>query len=269
MKFTVLTLFPEIPRAFFETSIMARAVQKEIIAYDLVDIRDFAFDKHRTCDDKPYGGGAGQLFLPEPLGRALDSVNAHKKRVVYVTPSGKPFTQKKAQELSLLDEIVILCGRYEGIDQRIIDLYVDDEISIGDYVLSSGEVAATVVIDAVYRLVDGVISHESLDEESYSDGLLEYPQYTRPAVYKNLKVPEILLSGNHELIRKWRLKKRIAKTLLNRPDLIEFARKSGLLSLEAEKMIEELTETFSLKNIRKKRRRTQTAQNEETKNGFD
>ena len=255
MKFTVLTLFPEIPRAFFETSIMAKAVEKGIIAYDLVNIRDFAFDKHKTCDDKPYGGGAGQLLMAEPLGKALDSVKAYKKHVIYVTPSGKPFSQAKAQELSQKDEIVFICGRYEGIDQRIIDLYVDDEISIGDYVMSSGELAATVIVDSVYRLVKDVITPESLDEESYSGGLLEYPQYTHPAVYKDLEVPEVLLSGNHENIRKWRLKKRIQKTLANRPDLISAARLKGELTSEAEKMIEELTEQISLKNVRSKKRR--------------
>ena len=162
MKFTVLTLFPQIPQAFFENSIMAKAVEKGIIAYDLVNIRDFATDKHHTCDDSPYGGGAGQLMMTEPLGRALDSVKASKKHVIYVTPSGKQFTQSKAIELSRKDELVIVCGRYEGIDQRIIDYYVDDEISIGDYVMSSGEVSATVIVDTVYRLIDGVISQESL-----------------------------------------------------------------------------------------------------------
>ena len=172
MKFTVLTLFPQIPQAYFENSIMAKAVEKGIIAYDLVNIRDFATDKHRTCDDSPYGGGAGQLMMTEPLGRALDSVNASKKHVIYVTPGGKQFTQSKALELSRKDELVIICGRYEGIDQRIIDYYVDDEISIGDYVMSSGEVSAVVVVDTVYRLIDGVISSESLEEESYIDGLL-------------------------------------------------------------------------------------------------
>ena len=253
MKFTVLTLFPEIPRAFFETSIMARAVEKGIIAYDLVNIRDFAFDAHRTCDDKPYGGGAGQLLLAEPLGRALDSVEAYKKRVIYVTPSGRPFTQRKAQELSRNSELVLVCGRYEGIDQRIVDLYVDDEISIGDYVMSSGELAATVIVDSVYRLVENVITPESLAEESYSGGLLEYPQYTRPGVYRGLEVPEVLLSGNHEHIRKWRLRKRLEKTLRNRPELIANARLSGELGEEAEKMIEELTEYAPLKHARKRR----------------
>ena len=263
MKFTVLTLFPEIPRAFFEASIMAKAVERGIIAYDLVNIRDFAFDKHKTCDDKPYGGGAGQLLLPEPLGRALDSVKAYKKHVIYVTPSGKPFTQKKAQELSQKDEIVLVCGRYEGIDQRIIDEYVDDEISIGDYVMSSGEVAATVIIDTVYRLVDDVITQESLDEESYSDGLLEYPQYTRPAVYRDMAVPDVLTNGNHEHIRKWRLKKRLQKTLANRPDLIAQARMQGTLTTEAEKMIEDLTEQCFVKHMDRKKRRRARAKNAE------
>ncbi len=255
MKFTVLTLFPEIPRAFFETSIMAKAVERGIIAYDLVNVRDFAYDKHKTCDDATYGGGAGQLLLPEPLGRALDSVEAYKKHVIYVTPSGRPFTQKKAQTLSQKDELVFICGRYEGIDQRIIDLYVDEEISIGDYVMSSGEVAATVIIDSVYRLVEDVITSESLDEESFSDGLLEYPQYTRPNVYKGLEVPAVLTGGNHEEIRKWRLKKSLQKTFLNRPDLIEKARLSGTLSEEAEKMIEELAEHKDYKHDRKLRRK--------------
>ena len=255
MKFTVLTLFPQIPQAFFENSIMAKAVEKGIIAYDLVNIRDFATDKHHTCDDSTYGGGAGQLMMTEPLGRALDSVKASKKHVIYVTPSGKQFTQSKAIELSRKDELVIVCGRYEGIDQRIIDYYVDDEISIGDYVMSSGEVSATVIVDTVYRLIDGVISQESLEEESYSDGLLEYPQYTRPPVYKDMEVPDVLLSGNHENIRKWRLKKRLEKTLANRPDLIMQARLKGQLTSEAEKMIEEITNQVSIKASLKKRKR--------------
>ena len=253
MKFTVLTLFPDIVKAFFENSIMAKAVEKEIIAYDLVNIRDFALDKHRTCDDGTYGGGAGQLMMAEPLGRALDSVKAKRKFVIYVTPSGKPLTQNLAQQLSCKDELVFICGRYEGIDQRIIDSYVDLELSIGDYVMSSGEVAATVVIDTVYRLVDGVINHESLEEESYCDGLLEYPQYTHPEEWKGMKVPSVLLSGNHEEIRKWRLKKRLMKTMANRPDMIAAARAKGQLTEEAEKMIEEITQTVFLKKDKKKR----------------
>lgn len=262
MKFTVLTLFPEIPRAFFESSIMAKAVERGIIAYDLVNIRDFAFDRHKTCDDAPYGGGAGQLLLPEPLGRALDSVEAYKKtkHVVYVTPGGRPFTQAKAREFSREDELVLVCGRYEGIDQRIIDYYVDEEISIGDYVMSSGEVAATVIIDAVYRLVQDVITEESLDEESFTGGLLEYPQYTRPVVYKGMAVPEVLTGGNHEEIRKWRLRKSLEKTLMNRPDLIHTARLTGTLSQESEKMIEELAGYKNYKNNRKQAKALRSVQ---------
>ena len=255
MKFTVLTLFPDIFKSFFENSIMAKTVKKEIIAYDLGNIRYFATDKHHTCDDGTYGGGAGQLLMPEPLSKALDSVNARKKYVIFVTPSGKQLTQKVAEELSHKDELVFICGRYEGIDQRIIDSYVDLELSIGDYVMSSGEVAATVVIDTVYRLVDGVIKHESLEEESYCDGLLEYPQYTHPEEWKGMKVPSVLLSGNHEEIRKWRLKKRLMKTMANRPDLIASALARGQLTEEAEKMIEEITETVFLKKQKKKRRK--------------
>ena len=280
MKFTVLTLFPEIPRAFFESSIMAKAVEKGIIAYDLVNIRDFAFDRHKTCDDAPYGGGAGQLLLPEPLGRALDSVEAYRKHVIYVTPSGKQFTQKKARQLSEKDEIVLVCGRYEGIDQRIIDYYVDEELSIGDYVMSSGEVAATVIIDSVYRLVKDVITEESLDEESFSRGLLEYPQYTRPNVYKGMAVPEVLTGGNHEEIRKWRLKKSLQKTLMNRPELVQQARLAGTLTDEAEKMIEDLADHVDYKNDRKQRRKLRSIQEKlkreqskrnvmENKNGSD
>jgi tRNA (guanine37-N1)-methyltransferase len=229
---------------------MKKAVDKGIIAYDLVNIRDFAFDKHKTCDDSPYGGGAGMLMLPEPLNLGLKSVSSKikeeqgskaKKRVIYVTPSGKPFTQKLAQDLSQEDNLIFICGRYEGIDQRIIDTWVDDEISIGDYVMSSGELAATVIIDAVYRLVDGVISSDSLSEESHTDGLLEYPQYTHPEVFCGKKVPDILLSGHHENIRKWRLRKRLEKTLRVRPDMIAKARENGQLSKEAEKMIETIT----------------------------
>lgn len=268
MKFTVLTLFPEIPRAFFETSIMAKAVQKGIIAYELVNIRDFALDRHHTCDDSTYGGGAGQLLMAEPLGKALDSVEAYKKtkHVIYVTPSGKPFTQKKAQELSQKEELVFICGRYEGIDQRIIDSYVDEEISIGDYVMSSGELAATVIVDSVYRLVKGVITEESLDEESFSGGLLEYPQYTKPAVYKGMEVPLVLTSGNHEEIRKWRLRKSLEKTLRNRPDLIQKARIEGTLTTEAEKMIEELTEFVTYKNDRKKSRQLRSIRERQKRN---
>jgi tRNA (guanine37-N1)-methyltransferase len=257
VKYTVLTLFPEIVDAFFNTSIMAKAIQRGVISYRSINIRDFATDKHHKCDDAPYGGGAGMLMLPEPLGRALEAAGAVKKqqtgasladrglqnkrgRVIYLSPSGRLFNQDLARELAAEDELILLCGRYEGIDQRIIDSYVDDEISIGDYVLSSGEVSALVLIDATYRLMDGVISAESLEEESFSDGLLEYPQYTRPEIYDTLRVPEVLLSGHHEQIRQWRLKKRVEKTLLVRPDILQKGLETGRYSAETRKLIAEL-----------------------------
>ncbi|MDR0502033.1 MAG: tRNA (guanosine(37)-N1)-methyltransferase TrmD [Treponema sp.] len=267
MKFTVLTLFPEITDAFFANSIMAKAVKKEIIKYQAINIRDFALDKHKTCDDAPYGGGAGMLMLAEPLSLALEYAGAGKKmnreqgtdnencdsgrfhqtalpsspRVIYLSPSGKLFNQNMAKELAKERELILICGRYEGIDQRIIDMYVDDEISVGDYVLSSGEVAALAVIDAVYRLVGNVICSESLDEESFSGGLLEYPQFTRPDVFDTIKVPEVLLSGHHEQIRLWRLEKRVEKTFLQRPDLIQRGRELGFFNKEINGIIDRIS----------------------------
>ena len=220
MKFTVLTLFPEIVESFFKSSIMEKAVEKGIIEYELINIRDFAHDKHRTCDDAPYGGGAGMVLKAEPLADALDSVDALSKRTVFPTPSGVAYKQKLAEELAQEKEIVLICGRYEGIDQRIIDLYVDDEVCIGDYVISSGEISSLVVIDSIYRLCDGVITRESLEEESFQGSLLEYPHYTRPEVFRGKQVPDILLSGHHANIEKWRLEKRLEKTKKNRPDLL-------------------------------------------------
>jgi len=216
----VLTLFPEIIEGYFSSSIMAKAVDKGLVDYEVVDIRSFAEDRHRTCDDYPYGGGAGMVLKPEPLAKALDSVNGLERRVVYPSPSGVLFNQEYAAELSGSPDLVFICGRYEGIDQRIIDLYVDDEISIGDYVISSGEISTLVIVDAVYRLLEGVINGESLVEESFSDGLLEYPHYTRPAVFRGMEVPEILLSGHHARIREWRREKQLEKTGKNRPDLL-------------------------------------------------
>ncbi|MDR2618718.1 MAG: tRNA (guanosine(37)-N1)-methyltransferase TrmD [Treponema sp.] len=253
MKYTVLTLFPEIIDAYFASSIMAKAVARGIVEYRSVNIRDYALDRHRTCDDAPYGGGPGMLMLPEPLGRALEAAGAVNRfggqqpdaapapglaRVVYLSPSGRPFDQALARELAAEKELILLCGRYEGIDQRIIDAYADDEISVGDYVLSSGEVAALAVIDATYRLVEQVITPASLEEESFSGGLLEYPQYTRPEIYGTLKVPEVLLSGHHENIRRWRLEKQVEKTLALRPDLIRLGEEKGLFDGGTRKIIE-------------------------------
>ncbi|MDR0377006.1 MAG: tRNA (guanosine(37)-N1)-methyltransferase TrmD [Spirochaetaceae bacterium] len=254
MKYTVLSLFPEITDAYFAASIMAKAINRGIVEYRPVNIREFARDRHHTCDDAPYGGGAGMLMLPEPLGLALESVGVKPRpvgeefvsgeipgrQVIYLSPSGRPFTQARARELAGETELVLICGRYEGIDQRIIDLYADDEISIGDYVLSSGEVAALALIDATYRLLNEVITPESLEEESFSGNLLEYPQYTRPEVYATVKVPEVLLSGHHENIRRWRRRKQVEKTLAVRPDLIDRGAARELFDRETGRLIEEL-----------------------------
>jgi tRNA (guanine37-N1)-methyltransferase len=273
IAYTVVTLFPEIIDAYFAASIMAKAVERGIVSYRALNIRDFAFDKHRTCDDAPYGGGPGMLMLPEPLGRALEAAGVEKKRiaggadcpaagclngdgppaerptaerptaerrVIYLSPSGRSFNQALAGELASCGELVLLCGRYEGIDQRIIDLYMDEEVSVGDYVLSSGEAAALVLIDATYRLVDQVITPESLAEETFSGGLLEYPQYTRPELYDTLQVPDVLISGHHENIRRWRLRRRVEKTCALRPDLIRRGLELGLFDGETLGIIQEM-----------------------------
>jgi tRNA (guanine37-N1)-methyltransferase len=236
VKITVLTLFPEILKGFFESSIMARAVTKGLMSYELINIRDYATDKHHKCDDEVFGGGAGMLMLPGPTSAALEAAGSGLGddgspgvRTVYVTPSGRLLNQRYAAELALEKNLIIVCGRYEGLDQRVIDKYVTDEISIGDYVLSSGEVAALVLVDAIYRLVPGVIKGESLAEESFTpvgEGgaqLLEYPQFTRPAEYATMRVPEVLTSGHHANIARWRLEASLAKTLAYRPELLAAA----------------------------------------------
>ncbi len=238
MNIKVLSLFPEILRGFFESSIMARAVERGLVSYSLTDIRDYATDKHRKCDDELFGGGPGMLMKPEPVSAALQAAGAEGARVAYVTPGGRLFNQAYAKDLAREENLVILCGRYEGLDQRVIDRWVTDEISIGDYVLSSGEAAALVLVDAVYRLIPGVITGESLEEESFEDGLLEYPQYTRPALYDTIRVPDVLVSGHHANIVKWRFKKRLEKTLLYRPDLLQGKGLEG----ELRALIQELME---------------------------
>ena len=222
MIFHILTLFPEIFEGYRSSSILARAVQQRQVEVDLVNIRDFARDKHKVCDDATYGGGPGMVLKPEPLAGALESVPGVKRRrtrVIYLTPSGNLWSQALAREFAEESRVAMICGRYEGIDQRIIDLFVTDEISVGNYVLSGGEVAAMVVIDTIVRLVKGVITEDSLAEESFSAGLLEYPQYTRPAVFRGRGVPEVLLSGNHAQIERWRREKSVEKTRKFRPEL--------------------------------------------------
>ena len=216
----MLTLFPEMVESYFRSSVMAKAVDRELVGYNVVNIRDFATDRHRTCDDAPYGGGYGMVLKPEPLARALDSVGAMDKKVVYPSPAGRLFTQEYAARLAEIPEIVLICGRYEGIDQRIIDLYVHEEVTIGDYVISSGEIASIVIVDAVYRLLEGVITPGSLQEESHVDGLLEYPHYTRPEAFRGRSVPDVLLSGHHEQIREWRREQSIVRTRERRPELL-------------------------------------------------
>lgn len=223
MKIIIFTLFPEMIRPFFTSSIMKRAVDKGIVEYEIVNFRDYAEGVHKKADDLPYGGGAGMVIMPEPLSKALDDHNAAGKRVIFPTPSGKTFTEKYAEELSKEDELVFICGHYEGIDQRVIDTYVTDEITIGDYVLSSGETSTIVIVDALFRLIDGVITEESLEDESFNSSLLEYPQYTRPPRYCTKSVPDVLLIGHHGHITQWRCDQRLVKTMLNRPDLLSHA----------------------------------------------
>jgi tRNA (guanine37-N1)-methyltransferase len=223
VTFTILTLFPGLFEGFLESSIMARSIARGLVEVRLVDIRDFATDRHHVCDDAGYGGGPGMVMKPEPIAAAIEATleAGGGRRIVYLTPSGQRFTQRVAGELSLEPAVTLLCGRYEGVDQRVIDAFVTDELSIGDYVLSGGEVAAMAVVDAVARLVPGAITGESLEQESFSAGLLEYPHYTRPEVFRAMRVPEILLSGHHEKIREWRLLKSIEKTMRNRPELLD------------------------------------------------
>ena len=203
-------------------SVIGRAVNGGKLNIKIVNIRDYAENKHFKCDDYPFGGGAGMVMMPQPIGSAIEAADPdHRAHRIYMSPRGRVFTQKRAVELSRLGDILILCGHYEGVDQRVIDLYIDEELSVGDYVLTGGELPAMVVCDCVARYVEGVISGESLKDESFSAGLLEYPQYTRPAVYKGLSVPEVLLSGNHEKVDAWRREQSLEITRKNRPDLLK------------------------------------------------
>ena len=218
---TILTLFPEM-FAPLKESIIGRAEKSGKIEIEIVNIRDYSEDRHLKCDDYPFGGGAGMVMMPQPIGSAVNAVDPdHKALRIYTSPKGEVFTQQKAVELAAKEHIVILCGHYEGVDQRVLDLYFDGEISIGDYVLTGGELPAMVICDCVARYVDGVLAAGSLVDESFSDGLLEYPQYTRPAVFEGVAVPDVLLSGNHAEIDKWRREQSEKITAARRPDLIK------------------------------------------------
>lgn len=220
MKFDVLTLFPEMFEPI-KKSIIGKAEEKKLIDINLINIRDFSKDKHKKVDDTPYGGGAGMVMRADVVYDAYKSIKDENAKVIYLTPQGKVLNQQKVEQLSKEEHLILLCGHYEGIDQRVIDEIVDEEISIGDYVLTGGEIPAMVLIDSVSRYVDGVLNEDSISEESFSQGILEYPQYTRPETFGNEKVPEVLLSGHHQNINKWRRKQALKNTYLKRPELLE------------------------------------------------
>lgn len=220
MRISVLTLFPEMYSGFLNCSIIGRSLERGIASVDFVQIRDFAEDRYRHVDDTSFGGGAGMVMKCAPVKAAIDSVRTEKSCVVMMSPSGRPYTQQKAKEYATMEHLILLCGHYEGIDARI-ENYVDDIISIGDYVLTGGELASMVVMDSVIRLQKGSIRDESTDEESYEGGLLEYPQYTKPAEWNGLKVPEVLISGNHQKISEYRKIESLRRTRQYRPDLYE------------------------------------------------
>ena len=220
MIFDILTLFPEMFEPV-KQSIIGKAVEKDLLEINLINIRDFSKDKHKKVDDTVYGGGAGMLIRPDVVYDAFESVKDENAKVIYLTPKGKVLSQKKVEELSKEKHLILLCGHYEGIDQRVLDIIKPEEISIGDYVLTGGEIPAMVLIDSVSRYVGGVITDESTSEESFSEGLLEYPQYTRPEEFLGVKVPDVLKSGHHENIRKWRRKEALRETFLKRPELLE------------------------------------------------
>ena len=219
MKFDVLTLFPEMFEPV-KQSIIGRAVENKLIDINLINIRDFSKEKHKKVDDTPYGGGAGMVIMPDVVYDAYKSLEATKAKVIYLSPQGKVLNQKMVEELSNEEHLILLCGHYEGIDQRVLDKIVDEEVSIGDYVLTGGEIPAMVLMDSVCRYVEGVIKKDSISEESFSQGLLEYPQYTRPEIFEGQRVPEVLLSGHHENIKKWRQEMSYKITKQKRPDLL-------------------------------------------------
>ncbi len=220
MKISILTLFPEMFEGFIKSSIIKRAIDKDILDIEVINIRDFSTLNNNQVDDTPYGGGAGMVMRVDIVNDAIESVRTKDSKVYLMSPAGKVFNQGMAENLSKVKHLILICGHYEGIDERITN-FIDGEISIGDYILTGGETASMVITDAVTRLIDGVITKESLDDESFNDNLLDYPTYTRPQEYKGLEVPEVLLSGHHENINKWRMEQRIKRTEERRPDLLD------------------------------------------------
>ena len=222
ITFKILTLFPEF-YACLKSGIIGKAIERGLFGVEIVNIRDYSEDKHKRCDDYPFGGGAGMVMTPDPIHKAICAVDPeHKARRIFMSPRGQVLTQKKVKELSSGEEILFLCGSYEGVDQRVVDMDIDEVLSIGDYVLTSGDPAALVTLNSVVRYVPGVLgSEQSTEEESFSTNLLEYPQYTRPQNYMGMEVPEVLVSGNHGLVDKWRYEKALEITKERRPDLLE------------------------------------------------
>ena len=247
MKFDVLTLFPEMFKPL-EESIIGRAKQNGKIDIQITNMRDFSKDKHKKVDDTPYGGGAGMVIRPDIVYDAYKSVKSDKAKVIYLSPQGKILNQKKVEELSKQEHLILICGHYEGIDQRVLDKIVDEEVSIGDYVLTGGELPAMVLIDSISRYVEGVLKEDSTKEESFSNGLLEYPQYTRPEIFEGEKVPEILVSGHHENIDKWRKEQSLKITLKKRPELLEKVNLSDKEKRILENIENEVQDSAPLKN---------------------
>ena len=245
MKFFILTLFPELFDSFLGASLIGKALEKGVFEIQVVDIRAFSTDRHKSVDDRPFGGGPGMVLKPGPIVRAVESCALSgpdsSGKTMLLTPTGTPLTQTKLRELAQLSRLVLVCGRYEGVDARIMSV-IDEELSIGDYVLSGGEVPAMVVIEAVTRLLPGVVGKfESTEEDTFSEGLLEYPQYTRPRDFRGQKVPDVLVSGDHAAIRAWRLEQSLERTALRRPDLLDRAD----LSAEARAILNRLSEKRS------------------------
>lgn len=218
MKINILTLFPKMFEGFINESIIARAIKSKLVEINIIDIRNFCFDKHKQADDMPFGGGNGMVMKPEPLFLALENISG---KIIYTSPQGKTFNQEIAKELVKEKELIIIAGHYEGIDERVVENKVDMELSIGDFVLTGGEIPAMAISDTIIRLLPDVIKKESYENDSFYNGLLDYPHYTRPAEYMGLKVPEVLLSGNHKKIDEWRLKESLKRTYLRRKDLLE------------------------------------------------
>lgn len=221
LRIDVITIFPGMLKGFLEESILKRAAQKGAVVFNTVDLRTFTTDRHQSTDDRPFGGGAGMVMKPEPLFKAVESVRTPEARVVLMTPQGRPFVQAEADGLAKASHLIFICGHYEGVDERVRTHLATDEISIGDYVLTNGVLPAAVVIDAVVRLVPGVLGNDDTTrEESFAEGLLEYPQYTRPRVFRELEVPAVLVSGDHEEIARWRRAQSERRTKEKRPDLL-------------------------------------------------